>query len=353
MTRSRALSRAPSRSPRRQRYILEDGKLNVCLRMLVDFTNFQRSSRSLTADQQEKMDAFEKGLGQVLRNTWKHVEALQTTDLPLLLEHITEVLKAVRATRPAAPRRDRDALPPTASRARAVPASCVCVTPRTRAWPPPLALAQGSAQPNEKLEKSLKAGDVSQRQEVLVIHYLNDMLEHAQKELDESRFMPQIMDLGLFKVLVRFMSVHVRTGVLQDHHLVVGFSVRARARTEPSLSLPQPAAPCERARAHRISRATAATRRPRPARDPRARAGALDAERDRGLPNVRGPLHRRRLRMRLGRARGEGARLQVRRPDAEQGRAHLSNHPGPRLLLQVIAARAERRAPSVARHCEV
>ena len=89
----------------------------------------------------------------------------------------------------------------------------MCVTPRTRARSPPLALAlaQGSAQPNEKLEKSLKAGDVSQRQEVLVIHYLNDMLEHAQKELDESRFMPQIMDLGLFKVLVRFMSVHVRT----------------------------------------------------------------------------------------------------------------------------------------------
>ena len=103
--------------------------MNVCLRMLVDFTNFQRSSRSLTADQQEKMDAFEKGLGQVLRNTWKHVEALQTTDLPLLLEHITEVLKAVRATRPAAPRRDRDALPPTASRARARSPrrACVCV----------------------------------------------------------------------------------------------------------------------------------------------------------------------------------------------------------------------------------
>ena len=123
-----------------------------------------------------------------------------------------------------------------------------------------------------------------------MIHYLNDMLEHAQKELDESRFMPQIMDLGLFKVLVRFMSVHVRTGVLQDHHLVVGFSVRARARAKDAAS----SAPRRRARVHpreapARSRARARPRAVASARAPRAlpaRARRLAAERDRGLPDA-------------------------------------------------------------------
>jgi hypothetical protein len=34
---------------------------------------------------------FEKGLGCLLRNVWDHVEALQTTDLPALIGHITTV----------------------------------------------------------------------------------------------------------------------------------------------------------------------------------------------------------------------------------------------------------------------
>lgn len=40
---------------------------------------------------QDSLDSFEKGMGIVLRNAWSHLEALQTTDVPLLVEYITGV----------------------------------------------------------------------------------------------------------------------------------------------------------------------------------------------------------------------------------------------------------------------
>lgn len=40
---------------------------------------------------QDSLDSFEKGMGIVLRNAWSHIEALQTTDVPLLVEYITGV----------------------------------------------------------------------------------------------------------------------------------------------------------------------------------------------------------------------------------------------------------------------
>lgn len=39
----------------------------------------------------ESLNAFEKGMGTVLRNAWTHIEALQTTDIPLLVDYITGV----------------------------------------------------------------------------------------------------------------------------------------------------------------------------------------------------------------------------------------------------------------------
>lgn len=41
--------------------------------------------------ERESLDAFEKGMGTVLRNAWSHIEALQTTDIPLLVQYITGV----------------------------------------------------------------------------------------------------------------------------------------------------------------------------------------------------------------------------------------------------------------------
>ena len=39
------------------------------------------------------MEKFEKGVGIVLCNAWHHVEAIQTTDLPLFVEHCSQVLE--------------------------------------------------------------------------------------------------------------------------------------------------------------------------------------------------------------------------------------------------------------------
>ena len=79
------------------RYVMEEGKLNLCLRTLVAF----RSSYGDKADSEckdcgdprsyrtQKLDAFEIGMGGLLRNAWAHDEdAWQTTDLPLLVGYI-------------------------------------------------------------------------------------------------------------------------------------------------------------------------------------------------------------------------------------------------------------------------
>eukprot|EP00752_Nemacystus_decipiens_P009609 g8586.t1 len=81
------------------RYILEDGKLNVCLRNLAEWRKFHRKRRDATDETDERplvlqdLDSFERGMGTVLRNAWSHIEALQTTDIPLLVEYLTGVLR--------------------------------------------------------------------------------------------------------------------------------------------------------------------------------------------------------------------------------------------------------------------
>ena len=75
------------------RYVLEDGKLNLCLRNMVDYKEFERKGGVVRPELLPKCDKFEKGLGVVLRNAWAHVEAIQTTDLPLLISYTAAVLR--------------------------------------------------------------------------------------------------------------------------------------------------------------------------------------------------------------------------------------------------------------------
>lgn len=82
-------------------------------------------------------DKFEKGIGIVMRNAWQHVEVLQTTDLPALINHIADVLEA------------------------------------TTAMP-------------EIIEPLLKQNDIHQRQEVLVFYYLNGLIRNLG-EISELR----------------------------------------------------------------------------------------------------------------------------------------------------------------------
>ena len=66
-----------------------------------------------------------------MRNAWQHVEVLQTTDLHLLVNHMADVLEAANQT-------------------------------------------------PELTEGFLRAGDLHQRQEVLVFYYLHGLLGHLE-----------------------------------------------------------------------------------------------------------------------------------------------------------------------------
>ena len=90
------------------RFILEEGKLNMCLRYMNDFITelvdinsrgreqwLARTARSLELEPVElesRLAGFEASLGQLLRCCFLHIEAVQTTDIPQLFEHVRFVL---------------------------------------------------------------------------------------------------------------------------------------------------------------------------------------------------------------------------------------------------------------------
>mmetsp|Transcript_4272 Transcript_4272/g.8517 ORF Transcript_4272/g.8517 Transcript_4272/m.8517 type:complete len:308 (-) Transcript_4272:1857-2780(-) len=88
------------------RFVLEEGKLNLALRLLSDLRDFEESEekgsaleRAAEVLQVEKgtletrMRVFEQSLGLLLNCSLRSVESLQTADLPLLLTHILRVLR--------------------------------------------------------------------------------------------------------------------------------------------------------------------------------------------------------------------------------------------------------------------
>lgn len=125
------------------RFLLEDGKLNVCMRCLVEYKGMQRSARESGGtgpvfENAVQCDKFEKGLGVVLKNVWNHVEALQTTDLSTMLRHVGDVLET----------------------AIKFPADMLVYC---------------------------RSGDIHQRQEVLVLYYIGNLL-HFADDISESRY---------------------------------------------------------------------------------------------------------------------------------------------------------------------
>eukprot|EP00756_Hemistasia_phaeocysticola_P038066 Hpha_TRINITY_DN16735_c2_g7::TRINITY_DN16735_c2_g7_i1::g.76264::m.76264 len=79
------------------RFIIEEGKINVMLRAMVQFKEWWYESvlkgRSFDEDQMQRMRMFETGLSTLLRHSLSAAEALQTIDITLLLEHIQRVLQ--------------------------------------------------------------------------------------------------------------------------------------------------------------------------------------------------------------------------------------------------------------------
>ena len=182
------------------RFILEDGKLNLCLRNLVDYKDFERSmlgeGKSLKRSVRSTMDRFETSLGLTLKNAWLHVEALQTTDLPLLLSHITDVLAAcpehVKGLTACAPRAAWDEQGGEGER-------------KTE--------AKAEEEEEEDDEAggggdgaSGAAGDAAfgTRQEAMVLHYLHGLCKRID-EVDEGRVMPFILE----KRLLHFLACHL------------------------------------------------------------------------------------------------------------------------------------------------
>lgn len=167
------------------RYILEDGKLNLCLQNMVAYRAFQRETDLDDADlfvkhadalgwaaEEEgeaagrallraKADLFEKGMGATLKHVWFHAEALQTADINLLLGHVATVLReAVRDSR--------------------------C---------------------RERIRDYRRRGDLHARQEVVVVHYLRAMTARIDDML-QFRFMTILKDERLVDSLVDYLDAH-------------------------------------------------------------------------------------------------------------------------------------------------
>lgn len=158
------------------KFLLEDGKLNVCLRTLIEYKRSQAEERDKGEvgrifEMKAECDKFEKGIGIVLRNAWNHVEALQTTDLSTLSFHISSVL-------------------------------------------------DGGIRFPSAMISYLRNGDFHQRQEVLIFYYLASLLRFVDDIL-ESRIMPYLRDRNVFMKAAQMLnlyhkemfSLHVLKGV--------------------------------------------------------------------------------------------------------------------------------------------
>ena len=140
------------------RFLLEDGKLNLCLRNLVAFKEKQREMRrekaTVTVSIADAMKDFEVGSGIMLKHAWLHVEAMQMTDLPALVEHCGAVLNEV------------------------------VVSP-----------------------DQIKGRDLTDLQEVVCISYLQTLLTHME-DIGEHRIMPLFTKCHICSILLAFLNLH-------------------------------------------------------------------------------------------------------------------------------------------------
>mmetsp|Transcript_24776 Transcript_24776/g.62804 ORF Transcript_24776/g.62804 Transcript_24776/m.62804 type:complete len:296 (-) Transcript_24776:101-988(-) len=91
------------------RYLLEEGKLNLCLRLMIDFKDMQRQEMFAQALANAKAEEpghafddlptikvkaalYEQCLGMLLSCAFCNVESLQTLDMPALVEHMGKTL---------------------------------------------------------------------------------------------------------------------------------------------------------------------------------------------------------------------------------------------------------------------
>lgn len=147
------------------RFLLEDGKLNLCLRNLTEYKQYQRTAfqeakaRGEALELDPKCDLFEAGVGVVLRNAWSHLEVLQTTDLPALMNYVADVLEF--------------------------------------------------AINNPDFQEGYASKNMSSRQEVLVFYYMWGMFKNID-DIGESRIMQIARTRGLFMLGARWVDLYHR-----------------------------------------------------------------------------------------------------------------------------------------------
>lgn len=107
-----------------------------------------------------------------MKNAWCHVEALQTSDLIGLVNHIADVI-------------------------------------------------EGALEAPEILKSHCKVGDLHQRQEIMVFYYLYDVMRQIE-EITESRVMPTVRERGIFIMCIQLIE-KIDSGVL-DVHILKGLS---------------------------------------------------------------------------------------------------------------------------------
>ncbi|TYZ61487.1 hypothetical protein PybrP1_008950 [[Pythium] brassicae (nom. inval.)] len=140
------------------RYLLEDGKLNLCLRNLVDYNDYLKRmiERGPIKDStMELMQKFERGMGLTLKNAWLHAEAVQTTDIPLLIEYIHSIFS-------------------------------YCLE-----------------NPNYLADKKM-----DNCQEITIVHFLLGLCKQLDA-IDESRVMPLIIEKRIFSLLAMHLSMNI------------------------------------------------------------------------------------------------------------------------------------------------
>jgi len=84
------------------RYIIEEGKINMLLRIMNEYKVFHytvlKEGTSRDEDMKIRMKLFEQSLGILLKCAFTAVEALQTLDITHLIEHISMVIRHVVET---------------------------------------------------------------------------------------------------------------------------------------------------------------------------------------------------------------------------------------------------------------
>lgn len=146
------------------RFIVEDGKLNVIMRAMIEYKKYRLASMN-TPDEIEINERislcndFENSLGKVLYHCWSHVEVVQTTELLPLVEYIAATLRDALST-------------------------------------------------EEALAKLIADPMLAQKQEVMCLLYVGRVLQHIEA-LREERIMPLLRKAEVFpKMVVFLLRVH-------------------------------------------------------------------------------------------------------------------------------------------------